>query len=539
MYRCCQSIYAYLGAGLTIAVVAILLITGTAATRQNEQSLQTQHVIAGHETDDAYDQLGGKLTQMVFWQDAFDNVARRWNQKWVDYQFGPYLESTGIHHTAIYGPNATLRFVWDHERHDQNRPAEVSRASLAKAQGLTALLKSVRVPSAHRPPKVQEGIVTVAGVPYFAVAAAVTPENGADFPIAQEWQYTVLFLAPATVANFQALSGGFGARNLRIVRDGNAPEGYATYPLGDAAGHPLAWLEWAPQRPGADFLRAIIPASLVVFLLLGLLQAGIVRRWQVLQRDLFTAEAKAVAAQAESRTKSVFLGTISHELRTPLNAIIGFSDVLLHRLFGPLGSTRYEEYAGYIKTSGTALLKIVNDLIEIARIEARDTAIEKQHLDAAYAARLAVEGASERAAAKNVTLILDAVDGSAWCEGSPLSFCQAIERVLDNAIRHSREGSTVTVSALRLEHDAVVEVRDTGDGIPPERLADLGKPFGHSESHLVTGNGGAGLGLSISMGLMRVMGGSLSIESEVGVGTTVRLRLPGAEAQSSDTKMAA
>ena len=535
MYRCCKSIHVYLGAGLAIAIVAIALVSGFAASRQNELSLNTQKVIARYETGDTFDRLHVTLLQMAYWQEAYERIGRRWDQKWVAYQFGPYLDASAIHLDAIFGPDGQLRFLYT-----GNSGAHLSKESLAKADGLTALLKAVHaVPKTPQPPRVREGMVTIAGVPYFASAGIITPEHAADFPIARERQFTAVFFRPATIADYDALSNGFGAKEMRISRTGNTPAGLAAFALADVSGKPLAWLDWKPEAPGADFLRAVIPPMIVVFLLLALVQAIIVRRWQTLQRELFTAEAKVFAAQEESRTKSIFLGTISHELRTPLNAIIGFSDVLLNRMFGPLGSTRYEEYAGHIQASGYALLKIVNDLIEIARIEARDTAIERQRIDAAYTARLAIENMRERAAARKVTLVFDAVEGNAWCEASALSLCQAIERVLDNAIRHSKEGASVVVSALRYKSEVVVEVRDTGDGIPAERLADLGKPFGHTENHLISGNGGAGLGLSIVKGLMRLMGGSLSIASEEGVGTTVTLHLPAVETPRTFEKKAA
>jgi len=528
-----QSIYAYLGAGLIIAIVAILCIAGLAASRQNAQSLETQQVVARYESDDAFAHVQGQLTQMIFWQAAFDNVVRRWNDKWVEYQFGPYQDAMGNHLVAIYAPGGALRFL-----HVGDRSSNITVASLARAEGLGALLHAARASRVDQPPPMHQGVVSVDGTPYFAVAALVTPEDEADIPLARQRPTIVVFFAPATVASFDALSDGFAATQLGIARHAAAQGGLAQTPLRSVDGKPLAWLSWKPRLAGADFLETVIPAVIVVFFLLALVQGAIVRRWQTMQRKLLIAEAMTAAAQEESRTKSVFLGTISHELRTPLNAIIGFSDVLLHRMFGPLGSPRYEEYAGYIRSSGASLLKIVNDLIEIARIDARDTAQERARIDAAGCALLAIDSAREAAAAKNVSLVLEA-EGAAWCEGSPLSLTQAIGRILDNAIRHSKTGDRVSVAARRDGADTLVEVRDSGDGISAERLAGLGRPFGHTESHLVTGNGGAGLGLSIAKGLMRLMGGSLGIASEVGVGTIVTLRLPAAEAPQQAVKKAA
>ena len=419
MPRKYRSIFVYLGISLTIAIATIAVVSGFAASHENSQSLATQQVVMQHETDDAYRQIEGQLTQMIFWQDAYENIVRHWNQKWVAYQFGPYQETNGNHLVAIYGSSGQLLFL-----HAGGRLAHISAADLARASGLSVLLKSVAHERMRQPPALHKGITLIGGAPYFAVTGSVTPEQAADLPLAQQQPFHVVFFAPVTAANYGALTKGFAAYDTNIVVGNKHFAGFVSAPLTDAAGHPLAWLQWKVQLPGGTLLRTMLPALIVVFLLLAVLQGLIVRRWQRMQRELFLADARAQSAKEESRAKSVFLGTISHELRTPLNAIIGFSDVLLHRLFGPLGSPRYEDYAAHIQSSGYSLLKTVNDLIEIARIEARDTGVERQRVDAALAAQLAIEGAVHAALRKNVELFLSAAQDGAWCRGSELSLSQ-------------------------------------------------------------------------------------------------------------------
>ncbi|MGA7713318.1 MAG: HAMP domain-containing sensor histidine kinase [Rhizomicrobium sp.] len=528
MPRKYRSIFVYLGTSLAIAIVTIAVVSGFAASQENEQSLVNQQAVVQHETDEVYRQIEGQLSQMIFWQDAYENIVRQWNQKWVAYQFGPYQETMGNHLVAIYGPSGQLLFL-----HAGGRFAHISSTDLANANGLTLLLKSVASERMRQPPALHKGITLIDGIAYFAVAGTVTPEQTNDLALAQQHPFHVVFFAPVMTANYDALTKGFAVYDTGIVVGDKRSSEFVAAPLADAAGRPLAWLQWKVQLPGESLLKTVLPAMIGVLLLLALLQGMIVRRWQNMQRELFMADAMAQSAKEESRAKSVFLGTISHELRTPLNAIIGFSDVLLNRLFGPLGSPRYEEYAAHIRSSGYLLLKTVNDLIEIARIEARDTAVEQQRVDAALAAQLAIEGAVKDALRKNVELFLSAVHDGAWCRGSELSLRQAIGRVLDNAIRYSPEGAVVTVAVQRDGNNITVEVRDVGDGIAPERLAALGQPFGSPESHLVKGNGGPGLGLSIAKGLIRLMGGTLSIASKMGAGTTVTLRLPRDETPAS------
>jgi signal transduction histidine kinase len=533
MPRLVRSIYAYLGAGLAIAIVATLVIAGVAATRENRQSLATQRIVANFEIHDAYEYLRGQIRQMIFWQDAYDNVVKRWDEKWVAYQFGPYQESMGNNLVAIFGPQGDLRFL-----HVSKDNPTATKAAIVKAGGLRALLDTVQASSVRQPPPMPIGIITIAGKPYFAVASLVTPENQSDLADARRHPFAVVFLKPAAVTQFLALENAFGATQMRVSLDDTLLPGFAGLPLTDTNGAPLAWLQWKPHRQGTDFLRAIIVPMMGVFLLLALVQMLVVRRWQKMQQELYQTRARAMAAAEESHTKSVFLGTISHQLRTPLNAIIGFSDVLLKKLFGPLGSPRYEEYAEYIKTSGLALLKIVNDIIEVTRIEAHDTALDRARFEIAASAQAAADAARDYATERHVMLVLPPGDG-VWCVASPLSLTQAIARVLDNAIRHSPEGGTVSLTAYADGEEGVVEVRDEGDGIAPERLALLCQPFGNTTSHLVSNDGGAGLGLSIAKGLMGLMGGRIEIRSRVGDGTAVRLCLPLAMVQrAAETKAA-
>src|SRR5271166_4268530 len=99
-----RSIFVYLGTSLAIAIVTIAVVSGFAASHENKQSLVNQQAVVRHETGEVYRQIEGQLTQMIFWQDAFENITRQWNQKWVAYQFGPYQETMGNHLVAIYGP---------------------------------------------------------------------------------------------------------------------------------------------------------------------------------------------------------------------------------------------------------------------------------------------------------------------------------------------------------------------------------------------------------------------------------------------------
>lgn len=517
-----QLVHVYSAGALAIAVAALVLITGFAAQRENSQSLATQQVIARFDSQDAYDYLKGQTRQMVYWQDAFDNIVRRWNQEWVAYQFGPYQDTMGNHHVAIVGPDRKVRFL-----HGTQFDRSFTPEAFRRAKGLDALLDATRASGLRKPPPIPQGIIVVGDKPYFAVAAYITPEEKNDLALAQREPYAALFMKPVTVSQYSGFAAGFEAENVRITIADTVAPGEARYDLNDAKGTPVAHVQWTPILPGDHFLRSITLPLAIVLLILTLIQSLIASRWLKLQHRLIRAEAESSAAREQSRLKSVFLGTISHELRTPLNAIIGYSDVLCCQLFGPLGAPRNLEYAKDIRASGRKLLDAVNDLIEIARIEARDTGHEDDVFDVEAAVRQAILTLKPATESKNIKMAMKAEGEPAWCRGSHISLSQALQRILDNAVRHSPAGSAVNVSVERDGDDVVIAVTDHGDGIPQERLEDLCRPFGHPDNHLISrGNKGLGFGIPIARGLVELMGGRFEIESELGSGTTVRLKLP-------------
>jgi signal transduction histidine kinase len=529
-----QSIYLYLGLGLALAIGAIVSLTIVASTRENESSRETQETVVKYETEHILSALSGKLTTMIYWQDAYDKAAANWDQKWVDYQFGPYLDAIDINAVAMFDARGKLLFSYTHGL--TNPP---TRARLAANQNILELFRATKNRKSIRPPHIETATLDLDGTPYFAVAGFITPETDTQMPIPEANRRVVIFLTRATTASYATLAKSFNVSDLKIANSIPDTNGFINVMLKDAGGDTATRVWWRPARPGAKFLGTVVPLSILIFLLLATVQTVVIRNWQSLQHALYKAEAKADSAVEESRAKSAFLGTISHELRTPLNAIIGFSDVLLKKMFGALGSPRYEEYAGYISSSGHSLLDKVNDLIEIARIEAHDTAIDRIPTDAEAMARAAMEGMREAAQQKNITLALSTGSRGLWCQAAPLSLQKVLSRVLDNAIKFSHAGGAVEIDLTQDKTNVVIEIRDRGIGIAAEDLKNLGKPFVQVEGHMARRNSGVGLGLAISKGLMKLMDGSLEITSEIGCRTTVTLRLPAVPAPHGTQQKAA
>lgn len=232
-------------------------------------------------------------------------------------------------------------------------------------------------------------------------------------------------------------------------------------------------------------------------------------------------------AEAANRAKSAFLATMSHELRTPLNAIIGFSDIMLHELFGPLGSPRYRDYARHVQNSGRHLLDLINDVLDMSKLEAGRYTLDESWMEPGEAIETCRALAAVPADAGGVTLAVDCPPDLPNLLADERALRQVLLNLLSNAVKFTPRGGRVTVSAVQeVDGRIAITVRDTGIGIAADALARILEPFQQADSSISGRFGGTGLGLSICRDLMALHGGSLSIDSEPGCGTAATIRFP-------------
>lgn len=231
-------------------------------------------------------------------------------------------------------------------------------------------------------------------------------------------------------------------------------------------------------------------------------------------------------AEAANRAKSSFLANMSHELRTPLNAVIGFSELLKNEIYGPLGSDRYREYAADIHSSGLHLLELINDVLDMSRIETGKLALSLEEIVPSNVADDVVRLMHVEAARKRITLEnLLAADG-VQVKADRRAFRQILFNLVSNAIKFTPDSGRVSMSGEVDGNMLRIAVTDTGIGIPAADLPRLARPFEQVANAMTRNTHGSGLGLAISKALAELQGGRLAIESEIGRGTTVSLWLP-------------
>ena len=231
------------------------------------------------------------------------------------------------------------------------------------------------------------------------------------------------------------------------------------------------------------------------------------------------------AAVTASRIKSEFLANMSHELRTPLNAVIGFSDMMLHKAFGPLPG-KYEEYARLIHESGSHLLHLVSDILDLAKIEAGKMVLDIKETDLGAVVDSCLQLSAGMADSRQVRLIKDVPDGAVLIHADSRACKQILLNLLSNAVKFSKPGGSVKVS-LEVKSDFVrLRVRDKGIGIPDHVLPRLGKAFEQAANDPMLAREGTGLGLALVRQLADAHGGTVHLASAENVGTCVTVELP-------------
>jgi two-component system, cell cycle sensor histidine kinase PleC len=236
------------------------------------------------------------------------------------------------------------------------------------------------------------------------------------------------------------------------------------------------------------------------------------------------AEEKTRAEEA-NQTKSKFLANMSHELRTPLNAIIGFSEIMESAMFGPLGAGKYTEYSRDIRESGQYLLDVINDILDMSKIEAGGIRLNPETVELDRILADCVRVIWGRANEKNLVVGSQIAPGIRFT-ADRRALKQIALNLLSNAVKFTPDGGKVTVRGRVRGDKVTIAIEDTGIGIPRDALGKLGRPFEQVESQLTKRHQGSGLGLAIAKSLAEVHGGVMRIRSVLGTGTMVIVRLP-------------
>ncbi len=258
------------------------------------------------------------------------------------------------------------------------------------------------------------------------------------------------------------------------------------------------------------------------------LEYKIEERTRKLKEEVVERKRAEEKAEYANRAKTEFLANMSHELRTPLNSIIGFSYLMRGQMFGEIGNAKYMEHAKNIHESGNHLLKVINDILDVSRIDIGEAIeLSETRIDVDKAIQVCTNMVKERATKALLSLSVDVADGMPQLLADETRVKQTLLNLLTNAIKFTPEKGKIAVSASLDDQRAVlIKVEDNGIGINPEDIPKILEPFQQVEDIMTRSHEGAGLGLPLAKSFMELHGGTLIIDSEVDQGTMVAMRFP-------------
>lgn len=504
--------------GVSILVILWVLGTSSSAMDRTQSAGQTQLVRAI--VTSQQNRVLTALADDAAWSELYNYLKGPRDSHWETEYLGPYLKQTfGLDDVFIISRSGRVVYGY---RAGHGGAVD----TLPDSQALGQLAQNVFAAEDAGRTDTISGMISLGGVPAMVAASAIRPST-----VKTPSQFALLEADEVEPAVVAALGNEYGIAELKLDRS-RGPGIELMNPQGLPSGLTLSW---KGSASGRQLFHQVLPAILLISGIAALAFAGVALAWWRFLNDLKEGERRLLAAEMEtiraqvraaeetSKSKSAFIANMSHELRTPLNAILGFSEALHSETFGPLPKGKFREYIGDIYTSGERLLRLVNDLLQLSKIEADKMEAKNQIVSAHEAIASCMRVAGILAAKRNIRIEIheDSTSPKIIADWDLLQ--QILLNVLSNAVKFSNDGGLVEIHCERAGDHCIIRVSDRGCGIPAETLVQLGKPFVQAEGAFARKYQGTGLGLAISFRLAELIGASVTIDSIEGAGTTATL----------------
>jgi signal transduction histidine kinase len=461
----------------------------------------------------------------AYWDELFLRAKTSLDLKWADAHLGSYQQNlTGITGSAVLTKTGTLQYLYLSPR------SGLGTLTPQELQLLTTLTQDVLAGSGHQAPL--SGFINLRGRPIFLSIAPINATGLEGGPKGAKPFATLIYFQNFDSRLLSGITRDFDLAGAHIVPAQSAGIALAGFP-----GFPVdLGLQWKRRIASQDIIGERLPLLKALAVISMLLIAAVAGGWAWILARIRRVENAALtertlAAEDAAQAKSLFIASMSHELRTPLNAIIGFSEMLTHQFFGPLGHRKYVEYTGDILASGRHLLNVVNDILLMSKLDAKKQEYEIGAVAIGPVIREAIMLVSGDAEKRNVAIDFQNEGEAFTAFADRQALKQVVINLLSNAVKFSFAGGRVDVAVGHAADMIILSVSDRGCGMPSELLQKLGQPFTQASHAYVRNNQGTGLGLSICYALAAGFGGSLAFESAENAGTTATLRLRSAHAK--------
>ncbi|WP_155992427.1 sensor histidine kinase [Fodinicurvata fenggangensis] len=479
-----------------------------------------QKTIANHTVSGAHD------------DDSIENLLLDYDPDWAEEYISEWaldgLQMDGA--LVTWGGNRILHHVNQHASSHLADPAAFPR----EIKGLIETARNNAGPPGERPEAATSFFRDEKGL-HLVAAAPLTWEDTRGHALEGGEHAVLIIFMTFDQAFLTDLASDLELNGLRLTSDAPA-DSRSHLPLRTADGQTLASLTWASTSPDLGMLREMVLPLAIAGLAMLVLSAFFVRHAYRRAR-LFeyyhglleerTEELKQSKEHAEalSRSKSRFLATMSHELRTPLNAILGFSDLLRQDFVKSLPIERIQDYARDIHASGNYLLSLINDILDLSKIEAERYELHEEKVQLSELVEESLSMVQSMAEHNTITLHNQVTDCT--LQADPRALKQVLVNLLSNALKYSEPETNVWIdNAFANDGKMTLRVRDQGQGMSAEDIAKALEAFGRTEDAYIQGIQGTGLGLNICQSIMQLHEGTLDIESAPGQGTSVILQVP-------------
>ncbi|MDP6346144.1 MAG: ATP-binding protein [Alphaproteobacteria bacterium] len=511
---------------LSLVMTALLLLW--AVWQQDRVVTDNARHLADRAIHNALADLGATAIDYSYWDEAYENInAAVFDRDWGMAEFGDaeYLtDHFGITTAVVIsGQDRILFQMRDGVTLEAGAEPPVAVQFGAGFDKLMAQARGL----IKEDYGAATGIVAIDGELHLAALSVVRPGTEALAESLKVWRKTPALVVLMTRLGedfLAAMARDFNLSGLAHESAESDPDDAQHLPLRAADGSRRGSLVWRLVLPSEGVLGVVMPTLLATLLGLAALGFYLSHRLRRGEEAVFWAIREA---QEADRTKTEFLANISHELRTPLNAIVGFSETMNLETFGPLGNDRYREYCGLIQSSGRLLTDILNDLLDLSRIEAGKLELEEEELVLTDLCDDVKAIIRSRAVEKSIAVENRLPRDLPRLIADQRAMKQVLLNLLVNAIKFTPKGGEIVLSGELLRNgDLELTVSDNGIGIPQDQLRYVMQPFNQIATAYSRDHGGAGLGLPLVASLINLHGGTVDLDSVVGKGTDVRLRLP-------------
>lgn len=519
------------GAAAVLVLVSILgaLALMALAARQLDRMEAVDEVeITQRTIARSLERMERELTSATVWDAAY--LANGWTPDpiWADANFATYYHDQFDHDVTFAMRSGQVTYA---SREGKRASADALGDFPAQAAPIVAVVAADAREARHAgrvstaAEVTRTGLMRIEGVVHLVAFAAVTPESAAGAS-AYDGPPTVVVTARRMDATFvRALSEDLGLNELVLLGTSNVRMPRVV--LSDINGKPLAALAWQAENPGLKLLKGVAPWIAVAFLVLAAAGAVLLHRVAEALRKLEAGRLALMAAkeqaEAANEAKTRFLANMSHEVRTPLNGVLGMAQVMAADTLSEPQAKRLR----ILTESGQALLALLNDILDIARLETRAVRLRAEIFDLAPLVEASCAAFSGAAAAKGLNLSVDiAPDLRGRWTGDPMRLRQVLGNLVANAVKFTDEGGVTVRVRPATKGGLRFEVEDTGMGVALEHQTELFKTFSQVDSSLTRAHDGAGLGLSICRELVELMGGTIGMHSSLGLGSSFHFTVP-------------